>query len=64
VLDIKGEMMLFNFKNSAAGNRFDGIPSEPQWQELTKVKTLFYVHNRNNVLLHAIDSALFYMTHL
>jgi fido (protein-threonine AMPylation protein) len=59
VLDIKGEMMLFNFKNSAAGNRFDGIPSEPQWQELTKVKTLFYVHNRNNVLLHAIDSALF-----
>lgn len=50
--------MLFNFTNSAAGNRFNGIPSDAQWKELTRITTLFYVHKRNNALLHAIDSAL------
>lgn len=50
--------MIFRFQGSANKSRFTGIPSNNEWQELTKVSTLFYVHRRNNPLLHAIDAAI------
>lgn len=51
--------MLFPYQKRIGGpDRFEGIPSLGEWQDLTRVKTLFWTHARNNRLLHGIDHAL------
>jgi hypothetical protein len=40
------------------GQFFEGIPTVQEWQQLTQLKTLMYVHRRDNAFLLAIDTAL------